>query len=1154
MAYVIGKGFSNEQNTSTGNSQSPSGSYVIGQGFVGSTGTGSMPSSSSSQAPGAKEYWLKRIPQFIKAGLDEFAASTVQNPFFQGSAGGMDSAIKTLAYVKEFKAKNGREPTHEELLAWGKEAQPVKAKQKELRSKAKETKAVAGEGLSIPQMLGAGISEYLPSVLLTSGVGSLGGQLLGGGTKAKIAGLIGQEVLESQLVFNPEEYDKDNQLEGRMQAALIDLATVGVVKGTLRVFKKMAGAVGVTSDPVVQAATEPVLEKSSEVYQLSSKDFLDIIHGRKVMTDESRKFFSSPEWVSIARKYGARYDGYPDILTVRAPNAIENVVQAQGVMGLLEAPNKSLAGDIKQMVNEIASSAARGEMNVVEGKSKMLKVLFGALDESREYGLVVNKSKIGQVVSDLTRYMREVDDFNYQVAQKEIRNIAYNSMQEAGIYDAMLGMKRLANLSNNKADPDSLLQAYETWAIKNSQPTSDELAQVLWQKGFTVTDGNELAELAKHLPTKADIAYKLEVPKPYDFNMAMDEAIKVKQFNIEAPTHISKTEISNVASKDGLIENLTKTEAKSVDAGEAIIDQYEITKEALDTPAFWDNLRNKSVRNFPYAFESSIVASYGKAGKRLVTSSRRAAYKSLIAKEEFMEFNRKVGVNLLTDEEWINVRRVMEGKEPPLNENTGAMVKELQVEFAKWADLTDIDKNKRIAAYFPRFLSDKGRKSLGQATSGSEIVKKIAQKEGISLQEAMGRLRKAIEKSKRKGSFEFPRILDDVPEEYRRNPLDELFAWQNDVSRRYGVIQELGKDLRHGLQLINDMALMGKTVDEQEHIGSLGKKYLDKVIGKSGNYTDIAPVYSYLKTTMVVGKLNPLTSVANEMQAFISAYLDDGIKGVADTNKAVDDKLIKSLGLDNIRGKIGDEFGAESFAAKWMKRIGMESSEIRGFKRSANSSYHVIHRAWDALKKNPGDVKAAKVLNKYGLFPEDDGLARALKSGVLPDDELKMGILEGVRRKMFFQIAGERPGWATTPHGSVAYIFHNYLLSQLRLLKDSPLGRQIVYLGLIAPLTGLPIMTLRRVITGREMPQSPIEWYVGSSTAGSATPLDIVESAKTPQRFISLAFGGYSPLLNLLFSKNVPSAVRAGLDATPFPTILSQSLFNRARQSGKGIY
>lgn len=1123
------------------------------------------------------EYVFKRLPEFFKAGTKEtvasigslFGTAPVKDPKDPlGLIKSNADTQKAIELVKEnpnidlseVMKKIGEEDT--------KKMEAAKETTKKLRQKATEQKEKASEGLSGVQKFGGAVAEFLPGVIATAPIASVATAPQGSSLAARVLPRVAEEIVESQLVFNPEEYDKDNILQARAWSAVQDIASYGVIKGAGKVakpvLKKMGKAVLTVGDNVIKKATrvfindaaDEVLDKAT--YELGKQDFLDILQGRKVMDDNARNFFSSPEWVNIARKYGTDYEAYPDILRVTIDEPIEETIQTKGVSGLLNKPANDIGQDVKRMVSEIGRDIASGNVNPAAGKSKMLKVLFNSLDDAENYSLKIDRKEIANIVTEYANHIRAVDDFNYAVAEKEFKQATVGMLNDEGLYDPILMLRRISNLTRNKAS-DSLDQiaSYNKWAKKSNNYAADELADALRRIGFNIEDPAELVDFAQDMPTKTGLKGKIEAPEPYDLNTKLNNAIKIDSpaNRIEQPKKVV-VEVPNKTSSDGLVEGLTENQKKAVDSGEALIDQNEITKESLNKPALINEIRNKAARNFPYSFESTKIASYGEAGRKLVTKGRRAAHTAILTKSEFLKMNNEMGLNILTDDEWLNVRNVMEGKAAPQTDRVASMASKLREVFDNWASKLDMEDKKAIN-YFPRFLNEDGKDAFSNITESSDIVRKLADKEGITPAAALEKLRHAIKKSNRKGSFEFPRVLDEVPSEFRKTPLEEMLSWENEVARRYGVISEFGADVHQGKDLINQMALTGKSLGEQIHIAEQGEQYLDKIIGKSGGYTDIAPIYNFLKQSMVVSKLSPLTTAANELQGFISSYLDEGWRGVIDANNKANDELIDSLGLDNIKGKIGDELKAESFADEWMRWIGMEESEIRGFKRSARATFKAIERSFDVLKENPTDEAALKYIKEHGMFVEKGSLEKALGSGEIPDFEMKMGIMEGVRRKMFFQVAGERPHWATTDAGSVAYIFHNYLLSQMRLLSDAPLGRQLVYIGLIAPITGAPVYTLRQAMyAGLEsvggdksfeenlrerMPSTPGEWFNRASTSGSVTPLDVLEITKNKSRILDYAIGGFSPLANVVTSSKKGKAAVEGF--APGGTILSKLLF-----------
>lgn len=511
----------------------------------------------------------------------------------------------------------------------------------------------------------------------------------------------------------------------------------------------------------------------------------------------------------------------------------------------------------------------------------------------------------------------------------------------------------------------------------------------------------------------------------------------------------------------------------------------------------------------PWRFETGKIESYGPEGKELVTKGRRVNAQAITTAGDLRKVNTELGIPKLKIAEQTNLRDVMEGKAQPANENISQIATRLREVMNKYGQETG---SPIIENYYPRRLNEAGRKFYQLPENKEALVSTLMEQNGMNRMEALNLLDRGL----KRGSFEFERILPDVPKEFRLDPVEELYRWENEIARRKGIIQEFGpKD-----EIVNDLISKIGVGDKYEaKYKSDAKAYVDRVAGRVYEQTPLDPVYNFLKDAMVVSKINPLTTVGNELQGHISSYLDYGIKGLTDaTFGSKGNKLVSELGLDNLKGKIGDEVQAGSFTSKWLKAVGMEGSEIRGFKRTASSTYSAIKRAFETLKKDPTNVDAKKLLTEHAMFPEDVDLARALMKGEIPDNEMKIGIVEGVRKKMFFNTPGERPAWANTGAGKAAYTFHNYVLSQMQLLSKAPVHRQLAYLMVIAPLAGLPTMLLRRAIQGKPLPKDPLDWYASTSSAGPGTPTDLYQSlAINPTSFIT---GSFSPIIDMITSKN----------------------------------
>lgn len=533
-----------------------------------------------------------------------------------------------------------------------------------------------------------------------------------------------------------------------------------------------------------------------------------------------------------------------------------------------------------------------------------------------------------------------------------------------------------------------------------------------------------------------------------------------------------------------------------------------------------DPMKEKLAKINPLRFETGDVGSRGAAGQELVTRGRRASAQNIIQKGVFKRMNESTGVTKLTEPEQYNFRDVIEGKATPLNENVAKLAQTYKQMFDTTAGQTGVD---RIENYFPRRLNEAGKEFYKKAANKEElIVKMMAEDPKLDRFTAV----KKINEGLGKGAFEKSRILDNVSSALRQKPLEELYQWQNEVARRIGIINEFGANDQIANNLISRM---GEGSKYEYDIQRKAETYKDRVAGRVNQGTEIDPLLGKLKSAMVVSKMNPLTTISNESQGFLSSWLQYGPKGLVDSMFGKGGKeMVRDLGLDLMKGKIGEEVTAEGFATKWMKGIGMEGSEQRGFQRTAQSTQGAITRAFETLKKNPTDAKSMKLLQDHGMFIEKADLARALLNGKIPDMEMKMGLVEGIRQKMFFQTPGERPAWANSSVGSTSYIFKNYLLNQMQLLAKAPLDRQLAYVSVVAPLMGLPVMVLRRIIQGKPLPEGFMDWYMSSATSGPGTPFDLTNMASSSDSLNSSFLGGFS---------TPAKVVMAGLGGSPRNTL-----------------
>lgn len=536
----------------------------------------------------------------------------------------------------------------------------------------------------------------------------------------------------------------------------------------------------------------------------------------------------------------------------------------------------------------------------------------------------------------------------------------------------------------------------------------------------------------------------------------------------------------------------------------------------------------------PYQFEAKKIENMGKTGQDLVTLGRRANNTAIVTAGELHNIIKTTAIDKLPIDQQLNLRDVIEGKAPASSPQIQQLADTWKQVFNKYGQETQ---STMIDNYFPRKLNDAGKAFYNQPENQAPILDKITADTGMSRIDALNMMKRGL----RKGSFENARVLDQVPPEFRANPIDEIYNWATDVSRRKGIIQNFGPKNEIANQLLSDI---GKGSTKELQMKQQAQDYVNRIMGKDYSHSDLDPVYNFLRQGMVISKLNPLTTVANEMQGQINSFLDYGIKGLYNSTFGKGgNKLIDELGLRELNGKFGDTINPDSFASKWMKVIGMQSSEIRGFSRTAVATDRAITRAFDALKKDPTNIAAKQLLNDHAMYVDDQVLANDLRAGKISDFERKIGIVEGVRRKMFFSTPGEKPAWANGGAGGTAYTFHNYILNQMSLLSRATPARQLAYLMVIAPMTGLPSLVLRRMIQGKKMPKNPLDWYISAASSGPGTPFDISQSLSINP--VSFAAGGFNPLIDLATSKNKAKSAASNL---PGSSLYLNRLFPSKKQ------
>jgi hypothetical protein len=605
-----------------------------------------------------------------------------------------------------------------------------------------------------------------------------------------------------------------------------------------------------------------------------------------------------------------------------------------------------------------------------------------------------------------------------------------------------------------------------------------------------------------------------------------------------------KTSTAEVATTEAPVAEVATAQAPKVapavqaevKSSPQVMDQAaEKVSEGLDK-VYGLNWQDKAAREVPITFQSTKIRSLGEGGQELATRGVRTNAKSIYYTGQMYKAFDEAGLYKLTPEETKNFYLSREGSEQVMNQNVAKMREVLDPIIDNAPAELGIDP---IENYAPRLPNEAGKEFYNQNTS--LLTDKIMESLGYSRDDAL----KVIAEGDKKAFFEYQRVLDNLPDEYRDFSAQPILRWGKEYARRKAYTEEFGLDDTVVNQAVGK-ATQGLPLDQQLSRRKLIDEYVTNIKGKGFQPSEMKGTLDFLRTSMVVSKLTPLTTVANELQSHVAAYLQHGVRGIIDTMGSKDS--VKGLGLEALRGKYGDEISSTGFSAKWMKWIGMEPSEQRGILRSAKATETSIDRAFNTLVKDPSNEGARNFIKSFGMYPDDAALNAAIKTGKIDALEKVVGTIEGARQKMFFLTPGERPPYANTPQGSTAYIFHNYFLNQMNLLKNAPLHRQITYMAIIAPLTGLPLAYLRNIITGREQPQNPVEMYQQAVRYGPATPFDILNALGSERNQLSFIAGGYTPILSIASQAsqgNIKGTARETFKAAPIPlaSLIAPRLF-----------
>lgn len=510
----------------------------------------------------------------------------------------------------------------------------------------------------------------------------------------------------------------------------------------------------------------------------------------------------------------------------------------------------------------------------------------------------------------------------------------------------------------------------------------------------------------------------------------------------------------------------------------------------------------------PLRKESGKIMAEGPVGNEIVMRARAAQHAEHLAITELNNTTKQLGIDKLSDDEWENIRAWREsgGETPLMSPKAAQVAPEIAKLYDKYGEMTEVG---MVPNYWKRGLNEEGMKFYQKPENKAELIDLVAKENNLSRADAVA----MVDNGMRRGSFEFKRVLPEIPEQYRMSPKEEFVKWEKEVARRVGIIENFGKND----EIIDDLiSKVGANKPNESQIKKEAQEYVDRVAGRGIiSKSPLDRLNRYLKSAMIFSKINPITSAKNITQGPLNAWARYGASSIPDVIfKSEGDQMIKEIGLDTLNNKIIDGEDATDLTNAWFKGMGMESTENLNKYVSAKATYGQLTRAFDALVANPGNAEAYKTLKEHSMFVNDADLARAIMAKELPDYELKKGILEGVRQQIFYPLTGERPAWATTSEGSVAYIFKTYLTGQMELLANMPKSRQLAYMMAVAPATGIPFFILEKMIAGEKLPDNPAEWFVGAATAGPGTPVDIARSLLlNPYGF---AAGGYGQVADIL--------------------------------------
>ena len=409
---------------------------------------------------------------------------------------------------------------------------------------------------------------------------------------------------------------------------------------------------------------------------------------------------------------------------------------------------------------------------------------------------------------------------------------------------------------------------------------------------------------------------------------------------------------------------------------------------------------------------------------------------------------------------------------------------QISIDNLKGAVRTDIAENivrlgvKKDLAEATKFIDDYKAFIDNGGKQESLINYMVETGQSASAAEALSNLQRYRNKTiKRSGSLEFSRDID-LPF-YDPDPSRVIPKFVAEEAARIEQIRAFKQDQ----QVINKLILeIRNSGGDSETVRTI----VDRSLGMLNDAkTPAAKVSRMLR--MVQGFKLGLAAIPNSTQGTLNSLLKADLRAVAAgvagllTKRGRLFALQSGATLESTLQETARESGALS---KFLKATGFTATERANRTLAANAGKSYGTRLFKKLLNNPKNKTARRLLEEFGIDPE-----QALKNGKLTEDDILMFAKKFTDITQFRSRPQDLPMFASSPAGKVFFQFKTFIYGQTRLLYRETVGelknknfgratRNLFILGTVFPLTGEVVADIRALITGRKREEKGLARYL----------------------------------------------------------------------------